>query len=450
MDENDIAFWIVSFPVSYDAVGNLERIRADRNLVPGLQECQDVIYTSRCAASRGGAMVWKSGRSYSTDLRSRVLAAIDGGSPARAVAQLFQVSVSYIYKALARREATGETEARPQRNHQALKLAGHHDAIAAEVAGRPDVTLEELRAWLLADAWRAGQPRADAQDAGPARADAQKKSGRAEEQDRPDIAEQRADWRAKQAELTPTRLVFVDETGAATNMARRYGRSPRGRRLDGPVPHGHWKTTTFVGGLTSRGFIAPYVIDGPMNGAVFEAWVEQMLAPELRPGDIVIMDNLAAHKVDGVAAGDQGAAGAAALPAALLPRPQPDRAGLRQAQGPAAQGRRADRRGPVATPSASCSTCSRPPSAPTTSPTPAIHGQHEKTLGIALMTIILSGIGFLFANWLSSAKDKDSLQRAKLEEIARLLNEAVFHISSILRSNHYNDVTLPSEENILS
>ena len=96
-------------------------------------------------------MVWKSGQSYSTDLRSRVLAAVDGGSPARAVAQLFQVSVSYIYKALGRRGATGETEARPQRNHQALKLAAHHEAIAAEVASRPDVTLEELRAWLQAN-----------------------------------------------------------------------------------------------------------------------------------------------------------------------------------------------------------------------------------------------------------------------------------------------------------
>ena len=100
--------------------------------------------------------------------------------------------------------------------------------------------------------------------------------------------------------MNPARLIFVDETGAATNMARRYGRSPRGRRVDGPVPHGHWKSTTFVGGLTSRGFIAPYVMDGAMNGAVFKAWVEQMLAPELRPGDIVIMDNLAAHNVDGI------------------------------------------------------------------------------------------------------------------------------------------------------
>ena len=95
-------------------------------------------------------MVWKSGQSYSTDLRSRVLAAIDGGHSAKSVAQQFQVSVSYIYKALGRRAATGETEARPQRNRQTLKLADHHAAIAAEVALRPDVTLDELRAWLLA------------------------------------------------------------------------------------------------------------------------------------------------------------------------------------------------------------------------------------------------------------------------------------------------------------
>jgi transposase len=100
--------------------------------------------------------------------------------------------------------------------------------------------------------------------------------------------------------MSPARLVFVDETGAATNMARRYGRSPRGQRLDGPIPHGHWKTTTFVAGLTSRGFVAPYVLDGAMNGTIFLAWIEQMLAPTLVPGDIVVMDNLPAHKVGGV------------------------------------------------------------------------------------------------------------------------------------------------------
>jgi transposase len=93
-------------------------------------------------------MAWKSGQSYSGDLRSRMLAAVDGGGGAKAVAELFQVSVSYIYKALSRRAATGETEARPQRNRQTLKLKDHHAAIAAEVALRPDATLDELRAWL--------------------------------------------------------------------------------------------------------------------------------------------------------------------------------------------------------------------------------------------------------------------------------------------------------------
>jgi transposase len=95
-------------------------------------------------------MGWKSGRSYSTDLRSLVPAGVDGGKPARAVAQVFQVSVSYVHKALARRVATGETEARPQRHHQALKLVARHEAIAGEVARRPDLTLAEPPAWLLA------------------------------------------------------------------------------------------------------------------------------------------------------------------------------------------------------------------------------------------------------------------------------------------------------------
>ena len=94
-------------------------------------------------------MGWRSGRSYSADLRGRVLAAVDGGRPPRATASLLSVSPSYVYKVLARRRDAGETEARPQRNHQAPKLAGHHEAIRAEVARRPDATLGERRAWLL-------------------------------------------------------------------------------------------------------------------------------------------------------------------------------------------------------------------------------------------------------------------------------------------------------------
>ncbi len=234
-----------------------------------------------------------------------VLAAIDGGGAAKATAQLFQVSVSYIYKALARREATGETEARPQRNRQTLKLEDHHAAIAAEVALRPDVTLDELRAWLLANHGITASLGLMHKTLARLGLTLKKNLGRAEEQDRPDVAEQRADWRAKQSGMSPARLVFVDETGAATNMARRYGRSPRGKRLDGPIPHGHWKSTTFVGGLTTRGFVAPYVLDGAMNGTIFLAWIEQMLAPARVPGDIVVMDNLPAHKVAGVRAAIQ-------------------------------------------------------------------------------------------------------------------------------------------------
>jgi transposase len=99
-----------------------------------------------------------------------------------------------------------------------------------------------------------------------------------------------------QAGLDPKRLVFIDETGASTKMARLYGRSPRGQRCVAAIPHGHWKTITFVGGLTLGGIIAPMMLDGAMDGAAFVAWIEQMLAPALTPENIVIMDNLPAHK----------------------------------------------------------------------------------------------------------------------------------------------------------
>ena len=105
--------------------------------------------------NRGGVMAWKSGRSYSADLRSRVLAAVDGGVPARTVAERFQVSVSYLYKTLGRRNATGETEARPQPNHQELKLGGHHEANAAEVACRADAP-DTRPAWVDAEKSHSG------------------------------------------------------------------------------------------------------------------------------------------------------------------------------------------------------------------------------------------------------------------------------------------------------
>jgi len=107
-------------------------------------------------------------------------------------------------------------------------------------------------------------------------------------------------WFESQPDLDPTQLVFIDETGATTKMARLRGRSKRGERCRAAVPHGHWKTTTFTAGLRLDGLSAPMVLDGPMNGAVFLAYVEQLLVPTLRPGDVVIMDNLPAHRVSGV------------------------------------------------------------------------------------------------------------------------------------------------------
>lgn len=100
--------------------------------------------------------------------------------------------------------------------------------------------------------------------------------------------------------LDPTKIVFLDETWVKTNMARRYGRSRRGTRLVAKVPHGHWKTTTFVAALRSTGLTAPLVLDGAMNGRTFLAYIQQQLVPTLAADDLVVMDNLAAHKVAGV------------------------------------------------------------------------------------------------------------------------------------------------------
>lgn len=130
--------------------------------------------------------------------------------------------------------------------------------------------------------------------------DVEKKVLKAAEQDRPDVAERRAAWQVSQTRLNPDQLVFLDETWAKTNMTRPRGRALRGTRVVAKVPHGHWKTTTFLAALRTRGLTAPLVVDGAINGAVFLSYVQQQLVPTLRAGDIVIMDNLSAHKVAGV------------------------------------------------------------------------------------------------------------------------------------------------------
>jgi transposase len=107
---------------------------------------------------------------------------------------------------------------------------------------------------------------------------------------------QREAWFEFQTDLDPVRLVFIDETWATTNMMRSHGRSRCGERLRMGYPHGHRKTTTLVAGLRLEGMVAPMVLDGPINGNWFEAYVRQILIPDLKAGDIVIMDNLSSHK----------------------------------------------------------------------------------------------------------------------------------------------------------
>ena len=236
---------------------------------------------------------------YSNDLRVRVIEVVESGVAARAAARQFVIGDSTAIRWAKRWRETGSVEARSNKGQSRSPLKHHEQWLLRLVRREPDLTLEEIQRRLLDErehkaglgsVWRFF----DHHGMG------FKESVRAAEQDRPDVAAARAAWAQAQAELAPERLVFIDETGTSTNMARLRGRAPRGERLVGKVPHGHWKTTTFVAGLRSSALTAPCVIDGPMNGNAFLAYVEQILSPSLKPDDIVVLDNLSAHKVAGV------------------------------------------------------------------------------------------------------------------------------------------------------
>src|SRR5580658_5349704 len=213
-------------------------------------------------------MSWRRGQSYAQHLRDRVLAAVDRGMGAYEAAPLFQVSVSWIYKALARRRVSGESTARPQVNHVPPKLLAQHEAIRLKVRAEPDLTLAELQAWLRDEHQLSISVRGMWKTLRQLDLTRKKKTQHAAEQNRPDVAAARQDWRDSQPKLNPAKLVFIDETWATTNMARRYGRAPRG--------------------------------ECAIGGELFLAYVEQQLAPSLTPDDIVIADNLSSHKVAGV------------------------------------------------------------------------------------------------------------------------------------------------------
>jgi len=125
---------------------------------------------------------------------------------------------------------------------------------------------------------------------------ASKKSMVAGERDRPDVARRRAQWIKYQDRVEPERLVFIDETWTRTDMAPLRGWAPRGQRLPTKVPHGRWKTMTFLAALRHDRIEAPWFIEGPIDGVSFRLYVEKVLLPTLHPGDIVVMDNLGSHR----------------------------------------------------------------------------------------------------------------------------------------------------------
>ncbi|UPT99764.1 IS630 family transposase [Bradyrhizobium barranii subsp. apii] len=259
-------------------------------------------------------------RALSVDLRQRVVAAIDGGMSCRQAAERFGVSAASAIRWRGRLKKVGDIVPKRQGgDRKSQRIEAHSQLILEAVTARPDITLAELRELLkrrgistgIASLWRFFQRR---------KITLKKKTAHAAEQRRGDINAAREEWFEGQIDLDPERLVFIDETSANAKMARRYGRSPRGERCRAAIPHGHWKTTTFTAGLRSDGLIAPLVLDGPMDGDAFLAYVEQLLAPSLRPGDTVIMDNLPAHKVHGVREAIQ-AVGASLL---YLPPYSPD------------------------------------------------------------------------------------------------------------------------------
>lgn len=234
------------------------------------------------------------GRPYSLDLRERVVAAVGSGMSCRDAAKLFSVGASSAIRWIERERNTGSPAALPMGGKRPFSLARERPWVLSRLEAKPDLTLRALLAelrergitvsyyavWNLVH--RSGK--------------SFKKSLHAAEQDRPDVARKRAFWKRHQQKIDPSRFIFVDETWAKTNMTRLHGWSAVGQRLVEKLPFGHWKTMTFIAGLRCDGLYAPIVFDGPINRQSFLAWVEQRLVPVLKPGDIVVLDNLGSHK----------------------------------------------------------------------------------------------------------------------------------------------------------
>jgi transposase len=230
----------------------------------------------------------------SNDLRERVVAAVLSGESCRSVALRFEVAVSSVVKWSQRQRATGSVSPGKMGGHRKPVLEPHRSFIVERLDRTPHLTLHGLKDELAARGVKVSHNavwlflRREGLSF--------KKTLFALEQGRTDIARRRQRCRSWQDRLDPEKLVFIDETWIKTNMAPLRGWGPKGKRLRGFAPHGPWRTLTFLGALRCDRLAAPCVFDGPINGQYFRAYVEQQLVPILKPGDIVIMDNLGSHK----------------------------------------------------------------------------------------------------------------------------------------------------------
>ena len=254
---------------------------------------------------------------YSQDLRRRVLDTIQrGDGSVRQIARRFLVSVSFVTRLLQLHRTTGSVEPRPHGGGNPAVLGPEDlERLLELIRQQPDATLEECRQRLglscsLMTICRAldklGLPR-------------KKKIPRAQDQGSPEVQKKRRDFCAEMAGVDPRRLVFVDECGANTAMTRTQGRAPVGQRVYTDTP-GHWDSITLTCGLRLSGVTAALAFPGATNTGVFETYVEEVLVPELKPGDVVIWDNLKPHQSEEAVEAVE-AAGAEVVP---LPPWSPD------------------------------------------------------------------------------------------------------------------------------
>src|SRR5215207_4773506 len=230
---------------------------------------------------------------YSQDLRQRVLDTVQRREGSlRQIARRFLVSVSFVTRLLRLHRGTGSLAPRPHGGGNPAALGPEDlERLRELIRQQPDATLEECRQRLGASCSTMTISRALRKLGLPRK----KKVPRAQEQDRPDVQERRREFCEELAGLDPRRLVFVDECGANTAMTRTHGRAPAGQRVYANTP-GRWESITLTCELRLSGVTATLAFPGATNAGVFETYVEEVLAPELRPGDVVIWDNLKPHE----------------------------------------------------------------------------------------------------------------------------------------------------------